>query len=70
MLSMPVYLDCAATTPLHPRVRAAMLRYRDEEFGNAGSRTHQWGQHARSAVEQARDRVEIARHLLAEVAIP
>ncbi len=54
---MPVYLDCAATTPLDPRVRTEMLRYLDEDFGNAGSRTHEWGRRARTAVEQARDRV-------------
>lgn len=54
---MPTYLDCAATTPLDPRVRAEMLRYFDEEFGNAGSRTHAWGQRARAAVERARDQV-------------
>ena len=41
---MPVYLDCAATTPLDPRVRAEMLRYLDDDFGNAGSRTHELGQ--------------------------
>jgi cysteine desulfurase len=54
---MPVYLDCAATTPLDPRVRSEMLQYLDEDFGNAGSRTHEWGRRARTAVEQARDRV-------------
>ena len=54
---MPVYLDCAASSPLDPRVRAEMLRYMDEDFGNAGSRTHDWGRRARTAVEQARDRV-------------
>ena len=58
MLSaMPVYLDCAATTPLDPRVRAEMLRCLDEDFGNAGSRTHELGRRARTAVEQARDQV-------------
>jgi cysteine desulfurase len=54
---MPVYLDCAATTPLDPRVRAGMLPYLDDEFGNAGSRTHDWGRRARAAVEHARDAV-------------
>jgi cysteine desulfurase len=57
---MPAYLDCAATTPVDPRVRAEMLRYLDDEFGNAGSRTHGWGLRARAAVEQARDRVAAA----------
>src|SRR5688500_15924835 len=55
--AMAIYLDCAATTPVDPRVRAEMLRYLDDEFGNAGSRTHSWGLRARGAVEQARDRV-------------
>jgi cysteine desulfurase len=54
---MAIYLDCAATSPLDPRVRAEMARYTDDEFGNAGSRTHAWGAHARAAVEQARDRI-------------
>ena len=54
---MPVYVDCAATTPLDPRVREVMLSYFDEDFGNAGSRTHAWGQRARAAVERARDQV-------------
>jgi cysteine desulfurase len=54
---MAVYLDCAATTPLEPRVRAEVLRYLDDDFGNAGSRTHDFGRRARSAVERARDQV-------------
>ncbi|MFN3325311.1 MAG: cysteine desulfurase DndA [Bryobacteraceae bacterium] len=52
-----VYLDCAATTPVDPRVREEVLRFLDEEFGNAGSRTHDYGRRARSAVERARDQV-------------
>src|ERR1700686_834297 len=55
--AMVVYLDCAATTPLDPRVRTAMFRYLDEDFGNAGSRTHELGRRARTAVEHARDQV-------------
>lgn len=54
---MAVYLDCASTTPLDPRVKEEVLRYLDDDFGNAGSRTHQYGLVARRAVEQARDRV-------------
>lgn len=34
-----------------------MLAYFDEDFGNAGSRTHAWGQRARAGVERARDQV-------------
>jgi cysteine desulfurase len=55
--NMAVYLDCAATTPLDPRVRDEVLRYFGDEFGNAGSHTHAWGQRARQAVERARDRI-------------
>ena len=34
-----------------------MLPFLDDEFGNAGSRTHAWGQRARAAVEHARDQI-------------
>jgi cysteine desulfurase len=54
---MAVYLDCAATTPIDPRVREEVLCYLDLEFGNAGSRTHDYGRRARSAVEKARQQV-------------
>ena len=55
--SGPVYLDCAATCPLDPRVQAALRRFAEVDFGNAGSRTHAYGQTARQAVERARARV-------------
>lgn len=51
-----VYLDHNATTPLHPRARAAMLPWLDERWGNASSR-HRFGQAARNAVEEAREEV-------------
>ena len=54
---MPIYLDTAATTPVDQRVRDEVVRYLDAEFGNAGSRTHEFGRRARSAVEQARHHV-------------
>jgi cysteine desulfurase len=54
---MPVYLDCAATTPIDPRVRDEVVRHLEEDFGNAGSRTHELGRRARSAVERARVQV-------------
>lgn len=53
----PAYLDCAATTPIDPRVQDIVLQYLSAEFGNAGSRTHEYGLHARRAVEKARDQV-------------
>jgi cysteine desulfurase len=57
--SRPVYLDCNATTPIEPEVLDEVLRYMAEEYGNAASRTHQYGQTAKDRVNLAR--VEIAR---------
>ncbi len=54
---MAIYLDCAATTAVDPRVRDEVVRFLDEEYGNAGSRTHDRGRRARAAVERARHRV-------------
>lgn len=54
---MTIYLDCNATTPIEPEVRDAVVRYMVEEFGNAGSRTHDFGARAKQAVEHARDQV-------------
>ena len=51
-----IYLDYQATTPLAPEVRAAMLPYLDERFGNPHS-PHRMGREAAAAVEVARDQV-------------
>ncbi len=51
-----VYLDHNATTPLDPRVREAMLPWLSEHHGNPSS-LHAFGQGARNAVEEARERV-------------
>jgi cysteine desulfurase len=51
-----VYLDNNATSPLLPEVFEAMRPYFLEQFGNASS-IHQQGQHARAAVEGAREQV-------------
>jgi cysteine desulfurase len=53
----PVYLDCNATTPMEPLVREVLLRYLDEEYGNEGSRTHEYGARAKQAVQRARDQL-------------
>lgn len=50
----PIYMDMAATTPVSERVSSVVTRYMVEEFGNAGSRTHEWGTVAKKAVGQAR----------------
>lgn len=54
---MTVYLDANATTPVDPRVAELVLRYMLEEFGNAGSRTHDYGLRAKKAVQAAREQV-------------
>jgi cysteine desulfurase len=54
---MPIYLDCNATTPIDPEVEREFLRFIREEFGNAGSRTHEFGTRAKQAVQRARDQV-------------
>jgi cysteine desulfurase len=51
-----IYLDHAATTPLDPAVLEAMRPYLTAEYGNPSS-IHQMGQHARMAVDRARERV-------------
>ena len=51
-----VYLDNNATTPLAPEVFEAMRPYWLEDYGNASS-IHWFGQHAKAAVEKAREQV-------------
>lgn len=53
----PVYLDCNATTPIEPEVHREMMRFFEAEFGNAGSRTHEFGARAKQAVQKSRDQV-------------
>lgn len=53
---MPVYLDYGATTPLDPRVAAAMEPWGVEKFGNPHS-AHRWGYEAAAAVALAREQV-------------
>jgi cysteine desulfurase len=57
--AQPIYLDHAATTPLDPEVRAALLPWLGELFGNPSS-AHGHGRRARAAVDDARDRVAAA----------
>ena len=54
---MTVYLDCNATSPVLPEVQDLVLKYIGEEFGNAGSRTHEFGARAKKAVQAARDSI-------------
>ena len=59
-MKKPIYLDYSATTPVDPRVAKLMCSYLtmdDALFGNAASRSHQYGWDAEQAIEQARKHV-------------
>lgn len=56
MTKRSVYLDCAATTPVDPRVLAAMRPYFEQEYGNPSS-LYEAGRSAKEALDGARKRV-------------
>ena len=51
-----IYLDYAATTPVHDEVVQAMTPHWSEHFGNPSS-IYSYGQEARGAIEDAREKV-------------
>ncbi|MGQ0640777.1 MAG: cysteine desulfurase family protein [Gemmatimonadaceae bacterium] len=63
-MRQPVYLDHAATTPVRPEVVEAMAPFFGARFGNPSS-AHRWGREARTALDEARER--LARTLGARV---
>ena len=52
----PIYLDHAATTPVRREVLEAMAPFWDGRFGNPSS-VHRWGREARTALDEARERI-------------
>ena len=53
------YLDYAATAPILPDVREAMLPYLDDRFGNPSS-IYATGREARKGVDEAREKLALA----------
>ena len=56
-MTMPIYMDYSATTPVDPRVAEKMIPFITEDFGNPASRSHPYGWTAEKAVENARKEV-------------
>ena len=54
---MGIYLDYNASAPIDPAVLACMIDVYQNHPGNADSRTHDYGEGARSLVETARGQV-------------
>ncbi len=58
-ISVPIYMDYSATTPVDERVAEKMMSFltRQGQFGNPASRSHVFGWKAEEAVEEARRQV-------------
>ncbi|HEX6750054.1 MAG TPA: cysteine desulfurase family protein [Longimicrobium sp.] len=56
MTETAIYLDYAASAPLRPEAREAMLSFLDGRWGNPSS-IHRFGREARAALEDARARL-------------
>ena len=54
---MSIYLDYNASTPMDSRVLESMIEVYQNKYGNADSRTHEFGDNARQAVENSRQSV-------------
>jgi len=56
-LPRSIYLDYHATTPVDRRVADRIYQYMTEEFGNANSTDHEYGDRAESAIKKAAQHV-------------
>ena len=56
-MTLPIYLDYNATTPVDPRVMDRMLPFFTEHYGNASSKGHAFGWAAAAGVKQAREEI-------------
>ena len=52
-----IFMDYQSTTPIDPRVLDKMLPYMTVRFGNAHSRSHQYGWEASNAINKARKNI-------------